>query len=156
MGKAQRERWQANVTDIAWAAGILDGEGCIRIKRNNLKKKTIHYGLEVSVKMVDKATIERLKELFPDCSIYTERSSRGYLFYRWCVFGETASEILEEMLPYLVTKKDQAELAIEFIEMGKEPGRHLNGRLPEGVNDIREDMFLRLKDLKRKHLLEVK
>lgn len=101
----------------AWAAGIVDGEGCIRIDKGNptvanrLANPT--YALCVSVKMTDFATVEKLRDLFGG-SITDEIREKGRPLKRWEVRGELAKKTLELIYPYLVTKQLQAQKGIEF------------------------------------------
>lgn len=53
--------------EIAWAAGIFDGEGCIHIRRNAVtetsRHRTTHYALITKVTMCHAPTIERLHRI---------------------------------------------------------------------------------------------
>lgn len=51
-------------TDLAWAAGLIDGEGCICIvKENRPGNLSTQYRLRLSVGMTDKKTIKKLHSL---------------------------------------------------------------------------------------------
>lgn len=54
----------------------------------------------------------KLRGLFGG-TIVKKRPRDGYMpQWRWIVYGNNAASALTAMLPYLVTKKDQAEVAI--------------------------------------------
>ena len=98
-------------TDIAWAAGIIDGEGCIWTrwpKRTNVC---------VEVKMIHKPTIERLSQLFGGRVSEAHKRRRGRRTqWRWWADTRVAQKVLDATLPFLVTKRMQARCAIGIIE----------------------------------------
>jgi hypothetical protein len=64
--------------------------------------------------------------------------------YTWFCCSKTAAVALERMLPYLVVKRDQARLAIEYQTLvpsqgvGSSTGRYNLGRRRELANQIRQ------------------
>lgn len=65
--------------------------------------------------------------------------------WQWAVYGDEARALLRATLPYLVTKREQAEIALEF-----EGGYQFSGRpLPEEERMRRENIRNRLSVLKR-------
>ena len=103
----------------AYLAGIIDGEGSILItKINNKRSGNIWYRMQVSCAMTDPEAIELLRDTFtPDNKqfIYINGREKGYRpVYQWLTTGKTSMRILNELLPYLTVKKQQARLAIEF------------------------------------------
>lgn len=108
--------------DYVWAAGIIDGEGCIRIDKvhpteaNRLCKPS--YALLVAVKMTDFPTIKRLASIFGEAgSVYEEKREVGRDLRRWEVRGEAAKRVLECVYPHLTTKQYQAQRGLEFQEL---------------------------------------
>ena len=98
-------------TDIAWLAGIFDGEGCVW-SRWPKRKNVI-----VEIKMADKNTILRIDKLFPG------RVAQGQLSgwskkpqWRWSLDTKGSLEFLVLIIPYLVTKRRQAQLAIQLCD----------------------------------------
>ena len=101
-------------TEKAWLAGLFDGEGCVwsRIpKRSNVI---------VEIKMTHKETVSRVQELFPG------RFSAGFLSkkgisklpqWRWSLDTRGTKLFLEMVLPYLVTKRVAAEIAIKLCSV---------------------------------------
>ena len=63
-----------NATDIVWASGFFDGEGCIYIGRqraNNCNDLlTDSFRLYIKVSVGDKIAIKRLKKIFCQGSIH--------------------------------------------------------------------------------------
>lgn len=101
----------AREEDVIWAAGFFDGEGCVRITRQEKYGKTYHW-MDVSVFQAEQTSIELLMELFGG-SISDHHSKRDIGWW-WRAHGPTADAALREMLPYLRVKRRQAEIAINF------------------------------------------
>ena len=103
---------------FSWAAGIIDGEGCIRIdkdfpsEKNSLNVPT--YSLFLSVKMTDEATILKLQQIFSVGSIDIEHYDYKKNCFRWSCCGEDAFLVLQYIYPFMQTKKSQAFRGMEF------------------------------------------
>ncbi len=99
-------------TDLAYIAGIVDGEGCICI----IKLRSGNFSLRFSVKMVNPSAINLIKEKFagsvyPVACVPPRRPK-----YDWKVCTKDAAIILGCLLPFLRVKKDQAIVALSFAE----------------------------------------
>lgn len=98
---------------LAWFAGILDGEGTISIK---LDKRDTTYHLRVEIEMSCEETIKKCKTIFGSGSIHSrQRNERNKKIYLWCVSGSEAFYTLKAAIPYMVTKKSQADCGIKFF-----------------------------------------
>lgn len=119
-----------------YLAGLIDGEGHISITRSDKpitrtqRGKTkiyaapVRYGIVVGVSNTDIRLMKKLKELFG--SSY----SGGKPFknhpnwkpkYQWIVAGNKNKELLLlAVLPYLVLKREQAIIALEFLRLRNE------------------------------------
>ena len=121
-------------TQIAWLAGFMDGEGHIGIrfdsKANNGRGT---FSLQVRVSNTDCKTMEWVASL-TGCRLYYTQYHLDRRRYtnndKWkpvwtCVWlARRATDFLNMLLPYLVTKKERAELAIEFqTRLSRERGR---------------------------------
>lgn len=103
--------------DLAYAAGIIDGEGCIGIYGNKDKRIPLgkYYRLTVQVGMSDKEPVEFLYRTFGGS--LSEANGRKPTYrtrYHWCLAARQARKFLELVKPYLKSKQNQAELAITF------------------------------------------
>lgn len=147
-------------TDLAWAAGIIDGEGSIFIqkgdytgkvypkgKRRIRREKSPTYVLRLAVKMVDQPTIQRLSELFDGkCLLLNRRTVMNRKVYSWSACGYKALEILQKICPYATTKKNQIQVAKNFMSIprfqnGKGPG----SKLPKSITNRRESCYRKMK-----------
>ena len=119
-----------------WMAGILDGEGSIGIIIARTKRGYFDSQLKVQVGMTHQKTIQRLKEISHVGFIrqVRKRKSHHKIQYRWICGGEKAAAVLRLCLPWLITKKDQALLALAFSDIqelekkGRAGGRLVGGR----------------------------
>lgn len=110
--------------DIAWLAGIVDGDGCFRFR-----KPPRHYPT-IEIAASDRTTVERIKNIL----------GLGYIspngsIWRWSTENKGAIKVAEILLPYLYTKRSQAKLIVEY---GKLPTtRHRNGGVPSELLEKR-------------------
>jgi hypothetical protein len=106
---------------LAWAAGFIDGEGCIMIVRNTAKtSRGVYYTLRINVAQNDPRPLEILSALFG--GNVRKRKVKSPLrthCWEWTISTMQAAHALQQMLPYLVVKREQAEIAIRFA--GRRP-----------------------------------
>lgn len=141
-------------TAYAWAAGIVDGEGSIWISRVAPKKsKRTHnptYQLVFKVEMTHQETITRLASLV-DGTVGWRKSKnpeRHRSMFSVLLTDVKAVEALRRLLPYLVTKVEQARLALEYRERcSRPPGSQ---KTPEAVVLLREQYCRRMAVLNKK------
>ena len=96
---------------LAYMAGFIDGEGCIRASGNYLN-------LSMHVSNTVKAPLLFMQEVFggsvrgygsPKKLPSGKMNKRAYL---WVICGESAAKALLALLPYLIVKKQEAILGI--------------------------------------------
>ena len=100
-------------TDLAWAAGIVDGEGYIGLYLAHTNTGDC-YVLKISVVNTNLKMLERFKEIFGVGSISTRAKAKAHHKQQWCYYAcsKKAENILHAIRPYLVAKADQAELGL--------------------------------------------
>lgn len=109
-----------SASDLGWTAGIVDGEGCINVWKRSRKGRTCrHPGWQVRVTVGnnDPRIINRLSTVFARLHPYTcsrEPSRRRARSYSWLVAARAALIFLRVIQPYLISKAEQAALAIEL------------------------------------------
>lgn len=109
-------------TDLAYMAGIVDGEGCLYISK--IPKKdgdgyiSEHYRGLLKIDNTDKALIEWLNEVFSGTNSAATRSTSSRKFERevfsWIATGDRLLNLCEQILSYLVIKKKHCENMIKF------------------------------------------
>ena len=98
---------------LAWAAGIIDGEGCILIYQAHT-----HTGeawvLRLIVVNTSLIMLKRLKRIFGigNISLQRRHSRKHQACWRWEVSTRKAEYVLRLVLPYLVNKKREARLGL--------------------------------------------
>ncbi len=92
---------------IAWAAGLIEGEGCFCIVRNSKAKGK--QSSKILVQMNDLDVLERLQSLFQVGKVY-HRPPRGNSRESWCWTVYRADDILlviEAVFPWLGIRRKQ-------------------------------------------------
>lgn len=141
-------------TEVAWAAGIIDGEGCITITRQKpgtSGRINPSHRLFLKVTMGHEPTVRRLLAIFGVGSVHLQESSQGYNdAWSWWVASRQAGDVLMLVRPYLVTKAAEADLGFEFLALpsGTTGGRNGNAPLPAALIVERERLFAELRDAK--------
>jgi hypothetical protein len=94
---------------VIWAAGFFDGEGSVGM--SNLAKSG-NRSLLLSVGQLVREPLDVLVDLYGG-SIHLD-TGQDKPIYRWRVGADKAANAIEEMLPYLRVKGEQAVIGIEF------------------------------------------
>lgn len=111
----------------AWAAGFLDGEGCIRAYR-----KTNQYALQVTAWNKDIRPLEKLKDVYGGSV-----GSHSNGCWRWQVSANIALSFLKHVRPFLVVKGEQADVAISFQERRYASSPELDEKDAQALKDLK-------------------
>lgn len=110
-------------TDRGYLAGIIDGEGTIKIIKAKQKQwKTAYYAPFISITNTDPKLMSYLRELVKIGSFYVEKRTKPQ--HRTKMVYNIASikgvkQILDQIKDLLIVKKRNAMLVLEFIEIKK-------------------------------------
>lgn len=111
-------------TEAAYVAGLLDGEGCISISfrgaRAVSREVNTQVNIQVTCSMTDRQTVEWLAKVTgTEDKVYFVKSRNEAHRDQWCWRPgiRKASEVLEECLPYMITKRRQAEILVELVKI---------------------------------------
>lgn len=138
--------------DLAYAAGIIDGEGCITIqKKKNKTDIRPHASLLVAVASTDEWLCNWLKFAFGGsaCQGNTKTKAGNTVWY-WQITTRQAGEFLQLILPYLKMKRPQAELALQFQSnkrCGASLGSFPNKPKSEKERAVEEAQIIMLKNM---------
>ena len=102
-----------------YLAGIIDGEGCITIGRGFRPNGTINYNAIIAVTNTNKDVIVWIQRNFGG-GFYLSKGNdaRCKPSYRWRLFKKESIElILLAILPYLIIKKQQAQILLNFVRL---------------------------------------
>ena len=135
--------------ELAYVAGLFDGEGCIRVDEFHIDagehrpKAYFRQQLKVSVGMAHYPTIRALYDQFggfisKDTSA-NRRNPNHAIRYSWGSWSEYASTFLKQIEPFLIGKKEQAQLAIRFQQHIRDCGPifHKYHGVPPNLKKIR-------------------
>jgi len=113
-------------TDLAWAAGIIDADGCISIRHHKPSSKQFRhsdtYSLSVSVGMTHIDAIDKLQDIFQCGNRYIQKrydTANHRPMYVWQCCSRDAVTVICFVYLWLVTKKRQGKLALRFNDLRK-------------------------------------
>jgi hypothetical protein len=109
-------------TDKAWFAGIIDGEGCISI----FKRGTV-FTPSVKIANTNELLINKCKQVLEEAGIeyyirYSDRGDRKNAKPAWELSMEARPRVIATLnliLPYLVSKREQAKLVLDWCSQDK-------------------------------------
>ena len=109
-------------TDLAYFAGIVDGEGCFWIgkipKKSGDGYITEHFRGVLKIDNTDIKLNQWLDSVFSGTASAQCRSTSSRKFERevftWTATGDRLLDLCEQVLPYLVIKKEQCQNMIKF------------------------------------------
>jgi len=138
-------------------AGLIDGEGSLECQRQMQKHgRTPRYQLRLSFGFATEEPLRTIGGWFglqPKC--YPRVSPERQPFWRMSIPKNAAVLLLNQCLPYLILKREQAELvlAIEKVRALHSPSRHIpvghpDRRMPEAAIREMEEYHQRLRALK--------
>jgi len=118
-------------TELAYTAGIIDGEGSISLLLNKCKKQKAFYQMRVTVRNTNEWLVQWLKVtyggyFYPSHYGDEERAKNWKPQWQWAIAANKALVFLKLIYPYLRLKKPQAEVAIQFQEARCGQGHHLS------------------------------
>lgn len=154
------QNWDIEIRQdqISYFAGLMDSEGCFFIKKcdlENVLKMTnrispVYAGL-IRIGMVCKEPLEILDQTFPGGKVMCEGARKGrpdcQIMYRWELRKKNLIiPVLKEMIPFLIAKKRQAILLLDFLEKWENPYNRKIGVSPEELRR-REEAYQRMRKL---------
>lgn len=148
-----------NAVKYAYAAGFVDGEGCLKMsKRNPRNGRAVNYGILVSVVQKDARPLDWLVGNFGGM-IYlkNKKLDSSDWIYEWRVSEQRAYEFLKKISPFLKVKREQADLLVRFQErriFERKRNNPDNGRFapltPHEI-EVREELYKEVSRLKRQY-----
>ena len=93
--------------DVAWAAGLFEGEGCIHNRGS--------HSIAVSISMTDLDVLEKLSGIYGGkVTPLKVREEHWKPSWIWYLYGMNAKNFLEDVMPYLGSRrKARADEAID-------------------------------------------
>lgn len=138
----------ASELEKAYVAGLFDGEGSVYITLHRSKwcRRKQRMDLCCSLNLTNRRTIDYLASIFPSTIVVEpSRRSNRRTTYRWRLYSKRACDFLREIYPYMVLKKNQADVAFKFRDIQeKQRGKELT----EEMWNQYLDFYNQLKELK--------
>lgn len=101
---------------LTWLAALVDGEGCIGVRRGKNQRGEGSYILRLRVSNSHRGLLERIKERFGGgvSRSHVSRLNSQTIMYEWFTTNEKAETLIRLILPYLEIKGRQAEIALQL------------------------------------------
>jgi hypothetical protein len=116
-----------NEIDLAYIAGLVDGEAYIGIKKAAVRPDSQNPGYHARIqnRMVDEEAIQFISETLGG-SYYKEKPSvaKGRPLFCYQSSDKSTEDILLALLPYLRVKKRQAETVMELRKLQADSTKH--------------------------------
>lgn len=136
------------IKELAYLAGIFDGEGCIDIARISRKDRwSPTYRLQCRLAMCNPYIPKLFYFRFGGSVRTFKRDPKWSRQWYWHISGVKAVEFLNVIKPYLRLKRAEADLAITFQENIKPTG---GKHLPNDTLAVREAQKILMSKLKDK------
>lgn len=131
--------------ELSYMAGIIDGEGCFCIQRPGGKTHT----LRMFVMNTSKQLIDYLYKTYGGFQYSRKKENSTWkIRHEWFVDRYVIDELIPLLLPYLIVKKEHAQIAIEFRKTFPKVRGYRN--IPKDLVSIREDCHRRMQVLNKK------
>jgi hypothetical protein len=129
-----------NLSDLAYCAGVFDGEGCVTLTRD----KELTYRLRLKITSTEYSVLAWIQEHFGG-TINLSRKETDNNKESWDWYCKTEDQIvfLFGILPYTIIKRAQIIEALNY-HFEKQNG----GKLTEDEFALRERYYMKLKSMK--------
>ncbi len=129
-------------TDLAYFAGIIDGEGCFCLHKSGDRAV---FGADLSVGNTDPRLVHWIQARFGGRILRRQfADKRCKVFYHWRLASRDLDAVTLAVLPYLVIKRDQAELMLAYRKTIVPRGR---GQRNKHVSVMSSDEIQHRRDL---------
>ena len=135
---------------LAYFAGLLDGEGCIRIGQYKNVIGVKSYRGFIQIAMTNKNAIDWLKENIGGGKYidYKKNNPNSKVCYYWTVNQKRGKCLIKRALPYLVVKRQQALKFLQFCDTLQPSG--YRKRVPNKILSLRKILWENMKLLNMK------
>jgi hypothetical protein len=121
-----------NEVDIAWAAGLFEGEGCLNVFR---KRPGAKVQVQARLGMTDRDVVERFQAVIGFGKIHVHRpGTNGHKpVPTWCVYeAEKVVEFIELVLPFLGSRRYAKALEVREAALTVRPHNEKKTHCPKG------------------------
>ena len=107
-----------NEVEIAYIAGLFDGEGCITMAYSNLNHRTLHCP-RASIEMTTLEPLSLIMRIFGGKLRRPQQRQNSKPTYMWLLRGKKMELFLRVIHPYLIIKRDKTTLALSYLACGR-------------------------------------
>lgn len=129
----------ATTQELAYVAGFIDGEGCLSIGANG--------SVSIGIVNTSKCTLDFVLKVLGTGVIQDRKQIVNKRQYVYRAYGENCMNIIKVILPYLIEKKDQALLLVEYRQQDRRI--HKPGQRGTFMNPSKPQYITKLKELKK-------
>ena len=137
---------------IEWAAGFLDGEGCVHIARQTYRgTRRDTFRLRVYIVQNNREVLEHFRDgVGIDARLYKVRRTAQHnkQVYTLNFEGKKAMALIALLMPHLIRKREEAQAAWVYWFDGKVGMRPGPKGLPPEIAALRERLYFKLRSLK--------
>lgn len=119
---------------LEYLAGFFDGEACIR----GALQPSGALVISINISLKNPIPLVKLKTHFGVGTIALYPQCPPYKYYTFTAYSQNAQIILTELLPYLIVKREEAELALEALQYSRDLSQVHHERLIEIFNQLRQ------------------
>lgn len=123
---------QADASFYKWLAGFIEGDGSIRIHENHIKPGL--FSTQIGAGNIFPEPIRVIYQRIKGS--LTQSNIVPHVMWKWICSESAVKSLLTEIYPYLISKKRQAKLVLDFLKI-KESKKHNDAYTHEQVNQIR-------------------
>ena len=137
----------ASRDDLIYLAGFFDGEGSVMAKKGGL-----NCLITLSISNTDLDVLQWIAQTFGG-QVATHHNPTPYTrknAWKWELHGEAAIKLLQELIPFLKTKKERAQIAITYPLY-----KRGIGKLPKEILQQRTNLWFELRRLNRRGPVEM-
>lgn len=145
------------IAELAYFAGIIDGEGSIYIGNFSSNKKTgaKYYQTNMEITNTSKDLIVWINKTFGGrmweyTPKQTPKNSRKKV-YRWILTGDPLTYICKMIKPYIIAKKEQLNIMLKMRETFDKPVSHKGKQgftsLDKDLLNLRQSYFEQMRAL---------
>jgi len=139
--------------DAAWLAGLIDGDGCIGIRRQDNGKWNPTFIPYLTIAMTDRNALERCVEITGLGKVNLKRKAQGVHkrdFWVWRLDGQIASKVIRDVYPFLIVKSLQAKVC-NAMNVSQATARTSRSKpVPEDVVAYRDRLYTSIKSLNQR------
>lgn len=140
-------------TELAYLAGIIDGEGCffIGLFRTDATNGLLNYHTYIKITNTDKGLIDWIHKKAKATNIQQTRRTRKSLkerdIHHSQIGGQTLDALLPKIYPYLIVKRKQCEIMLKMRSTFVYKRRLQKKEISQEIHDIRYHCYLEMRSL---------